>query len=163
MLPMLENTVGWVLSTLSTTCFNKRILGETLSSKTRALFSSDLPVTWSKSARLVHSCARIGPCWLVSRPNVCAPWPFVAWIVARNRRSTTLLHKHWIISFNVLYTRTLETNKVFGGRTQNLSTFQEFLSFPTSVKDHSFSVVQKVYPVTARMRNKSAQRKTAKY
>ena len=39
--------------TLSTTCFCKVNVDETLSSKTRTLFSLHLHVTWCKSARLV--------------------------------------------------------------------------------------------------------------
>ena len=54
---LLEDTVDLVLFTLSTICFIKANLGKTLSSNTRIFLSSDLPVTWCRSARLVHSWA----------------------------------------------------------------------------------------------------------
>ena len=47
--------VDWVLFTLSTTCFIKANLGETLSSRTPTLFFSSLPVMWCQSGRLVHN------------------------------------------------------------------------------------------------------------
>ena len=52
---LLEDIVDWALFTLSTTCLIKANMSETLSSKTRTLFSSNLPVTWCNSVRLVHS------------------------------------------------------------------------------------------------------------
>ena len=45
----------WALLTLNTTFFVNANLSETLSSKTRTFFSSNLPVTRCKSARLVDS------------------------------------------------------------------------------------------------------------
>ena len=52
---MLEDILDWVLFTSSTTCFIKADLVETLSSRTRILFTSNVPVMWCKSARLVHN------------------------------------------------------------------------------------------------------------
>ena len=111
---LLEDIVDWVLFTLSTTCFIKANLGETLSSKARISFSSNLPVTWWRSARSVHSWASARASWLVSRRNVCTQRPFVDWPVASNRLSTTLLLKHRIHYFNVSYTGPAETTKIFG-------------------------------------------------
>ena len=51
---LLADIVNLVLITLSTTCFIKARLGETLSSRTRTLFFSSLPVMWCKSVRWVH-------------------------------------------------------------------------------------------------------------
>ena len=55
MLLLPEDTVDWVLFILSKTSFIKANLGETLSSRTRTLFSSVLPVMWCKSVHLVHT------------------------------------------------------------------------------------------------------------
>ena len=52
---LLEDIMDWVLLTISTTCFIKANLGETLSSRTRTLFSSNLSVIRWKSARSLHS------------------------------------------------------------------------------------------------------------
>ena len=52
---LLEAMVDWALLTTSTIYFITMNLGETLSSKTRTLFSSNFPVTWCKSARIVNS------------------------------------------------------------------------------------------------------------
>ena len=46
---------GLSTNILSTICFIQANLRETLSSKTRTLLPSNLPVTWCRSARLVHS------------------------------------------------------------------------------------------------------------
>ena len=87
-----EDAVDWVMFTLGTTCFIKANLGETLSSKSRRLFSSNLHLTWCKSTRLVHSCAsdqnyligietqRLYPtvnCWLTSRLEQRISYVFV--------------------------------------------------------------------------------------
>ena len=52
---MVEDVVDWVLFTLSRNCFIKANLGDTLSSRTRSLFSSILTVKWCNSTGLVHS------------------------------------------------------------------------------------------------------------
>ena len=51
----MEDIVDLALFTLWTTCFIKANLGERLSSKIRALFSSNLPAIWCKPVRSVHS------------------------------------------------------------------------------------------------------------
>ena len=53
---LLEDSMDWVLFTLSTTCFIKANVGEKLSSQTRRLFFfSNVPVMWCKSTCLGHS------------------------------------------------------------------------------------------------------------
>ena len=52
---LLEDIVDWVLFTLSTTCFIKAKLDETLSCGKRILFSYCLPVMWFQLVRLVHN------------------------------------------------------------------------------------------------------------
>ena len=56
MLLLLQDIVDWALVTLSTTFFVKANVDEMLSSKTRTLFRSNVPMTWWKTVRLVHSC-----------------------------------------------------------------------------------------------------------
>ena len=52
---LVADIVDWLQFTLSTTCFIEANLGEMLSSRTRTLFFSSLPVMWFKSVRLVHN------------------------------------------------------------------------------------------------------------
>ena len=124
---LLEEIVDWAIFILSKACFIKANLGETWSSRTRTLFSSNLPVTWCKSACLVHSrnsddsyligigtqrMYHTGICWLKCRLEqtidyviVQTPDPFPQSFISRAVWNN---QNFWMMN------------------TQNLSTFQVF-------------------------------------
>ena len=141
---LLEDIVDWALFTVSKTCFIKANLGETLSSRTPILFSSNLPVTWCKSARLVH-------CWVSDQGYLVGietqhryPTVICSVSVAPNRRSVKLLHKHRIHSLKVLYPVPAGTIKTFGRWTHKVSLLSKCPNhFPTNAKSFSFSLTQK--------------------
>ena len=102
--------------------------------------------------------------WLVSRCNVCSFWSFVDWFVATHRRSITLLYKHRIHSLKIFYPGPSETLKSFGRWTHKISLLSKcYNHFPTKAKVFPSVLPKIVCLVSLRIRNKSAQRKRAKY
>ena len=79
---LLDKTVDWVLSTSSTTCSIKANLGEVFSSETRILFFSNLPVTWCKSLRLVHSQV-LDQSWLIGIGRQHLYPTVICWLICR--------------------------------------------------------------------------------
>ena len=126
---LLEDTVAWVLFTLTTICFTKANLGETLSSRSRTVLSPNVPLTWCKSSYLAHS-------WTLNQSqltgidrNVCNLPSFVDWLVASNSWLITLMYKHRKDYFKVLYPRPAEKFKTSGQWTNKIATLQLFQSF----------------------------------
>ena len=141
---LLEDIVDWELKTSSATCFIKAYLGETLRSRTRTMFSSNLRVRWCKSARLVHSWFS-DQNWLIGiETQHLFQRSFSDWLVATNRWSITLLNKHQIQFLKVWYPGPTEAHKIFERWVHKISLLSKCSNhFPTNGKVFSFSLSQK--------------------
>ena len=156
---LLERIVDWVLFTLSTTCFIKAHLGETLNSTTRTLFSSNLSVTWCKSVRLVHIGPRIRASWLI-------------------RDATTLHYGHLLIDLSLRTEHALR-NCTNSGSIPSSSCISDGLKQSLLLDDEktksihfpiipiNFPKMQKPFPssfpVSLWLFSKSSQKKPAEY
>ena len=161
---LLEDIVDWALCTKTTICFIKANLGETLNSKTRTLFSSNLSAMWCKSARLVHNWDSYHS-YLTAIQTQHLFFMDIYWLFCRpNRRSITLLHKQQIGSFEVLYPGPAETIKISGRWTDKTSLLSKCSNhFPTNAKIFSFSFAQKIYQLSLRMHSEPSKTKPAKH
>ena len=78
--------------------------------------------------------------------NLCTLRAFVDRLVATNRRTTVLLHKHCIRSFKIFCLWKLEAFKVFGRGTHSLFTLQVCQSFSHEQKKSNSSLLSKSFP-----------------
>ena len=112
-------------------------MGERFSSKTRTLFTSNLPTDVMQlstlSAQLGLASELIG--W--SRDATSLPYGhFLIDLSRTNRRSTTLLLKYWVHSLKILYLRRIEASQVFGRHTHKISVLYVFQLFIRKCKSH---------------------------
>ena len=144
MLLLLADIVDWILFTLSTTCFIKGNLGETLSSRTRILLFSRLPCFDANQYAQCRIGTQIRASLLGSRCNICSLRSFTHWIIATNRRSITLLYKHRIHPFQNFCHGPAETMKTFGRGKHKISLISKCSNhFPTKSKFFPVSLARK--------------------
>ena len=155
--------VEWTLFTLSAACFINANLGETLSSRTRTLFSSNFPVLWFKPVRLVHHWD-LDQSYLIGTKTQHLFHTVIYWlIVVTNGKSIRSLHKYWFHSFKNSCPWTFQAFKVFRRWTQK-NFFSPTVPIISSQEQMSILPVlpKKPQPVPFRMHIKTAQRKPAK-
>ena len=142
----LEDTVHWVLFTLSTTYFNQGNLCDTLSSKTRTLITANLPVTWCKSARLIHIWVSDESFWIGTGPQrlchtvivflTCHGEQTIGYVSAQTL--DPFLQKNLFLNaWTIWRLWTIETQLFFMSKCSN--------QFRRGAKVLSFSVVQKQF------------------
>ena len=161
---LLEDIVDWVLFTLSATFFIEANIVEKLSSTTRTLFSSNLPMMWCKSVRFVHDRDSVRAIWLVLRGNMRFLQSFIIWHVAMNRRSITFLYNYLVNSLKVDYRGPAETTKTSGRWKDKISLLSQFCNlFHTNEIFFPSFLPKSVYQVPLGKYIKSCHRKLAKH
>ena len=162
-LQLLEDTVDWVQFTLSTTCFTKANLGETLSSKTRTMFFPTLAVTWCKSARLLRNCVS-NQCWLIDIQRQRRNSTVIFWLTLnQTRQSVTLVYKHQIHSLKAFCPRPAETFRTFGQWTHKSLYSQSVpIIIPQKQKHFPWVLPEKICRTSLRLHCKRSQKKPAK-
>ena len=139
-----EEIVNWELFTLSGTCFIKANLGETLSSRTHTLFSSNLTVTWCKSARLVHSWVSDWS-WVVGIETQLLYPTVIYWMACRLEQTNDHVTVQTADQFPEGFVSPTPWNShnFWTKNTQKVSTVQLFQSFSRKSKFFSFRLARK--------------------
>ena len=143
---LLDETVERVLFTLGTTFFIKAHSGETLSSRTGTLFSSNLPVTRCKTARLEQSWVLDHSLLIGMKTHRLCP-TVICWSPCRHKQTIDYVTAQILDPFpqNFISLHPSNIQNLRTMKTKSFSNLQVVLSFSEEIKINFFQFFERIF------------------